>query len=290
MYVVCKHGDVDEINEWIQDGYKNWNEGLDGACESGHVNIIDLMISKGATYFNQGLAAACFGGHIPAVNIMISKGADNYQQGLLKAALGGKLETTQLMLEYGAKLDVDVFRNACKGGNINIINIFKNTPYVRPNIGLEAACQSGKHDIIDLMISNGADVNVPMNQLIASKNANITAYMIIHGAVPTYESIRHEEYVYFLLATVKTRILLKYDTHYFNDWHNSNVIAAMNNGVKFDYDTTNYERTFTKIILDRKHRQKLLFKILMNSKSKLLDKNIAEKICNFVSFKRHLKE
>jgi hypothetical protein len=195
------------------------------------------------------------------------------------------------LIDHGATFNSQkIFHDACEGGNVDIIDMVTTIYY--PDLGLKTACANGCYNVIDLMISKGAqNLNEGLKCAIDKKYTNTSVYMFIHGAKPSFDQIEYNEKYWYAIATMKINITLEYKyDKYWDNWNRARIATIMNYGIKFQYNSTTIEREFTQYILNRKLKQKKLYEILMTSKSKLKDKNIAKLICNFMSFKDHRKE
>ena len=183
-----KWGDLDvpyiNTNNWYYMFIAvKWNYGLMKACQSGNIDLVNYMIEKGAYNWNNGLYGACQGGNIDLVNYMIEKiekeadnfhdesiinrfenglvragilGVCNFNDGLHGACRGGNIDLVNLMIEKGAD-DWDWgLSGACIGGNIDLVNLMIEKGADDWNLGLSAAWRGGHHELVDLMTDKGA--------------------------------------------------------------------------------------------------------------------------------------
>jgi ankyrin repeat protein len=130
MFNACMNGNKELINELIDQGNYDWNDGLRGTCIGGHEEIAELMISKGADNLTDCICIACMYGHENIVVVLIEKGVT--------------------YLYYG-------FYNACYYGYLNIVKLLINNGVCDWNWGLTRACDGGNRDVVELMIKKGAD-------------------------------------------------------------------------------------------------------------------------------------
>ena len=102
LYKKCLEGDINEVQQSLENGKTDFNSGLRGACCGGHKNIALLMIEKGANDWNNGLYCACRHGHMDIALFMMEKGAKDYNDALWAAKLSGHKDLMLLMLKKGA--------------------------------------------------------------------------------------------------------------------------------------------------------------------------------------------
>lgn len=137
----------------------NYNTGLESACESGNVEIVELFIIQGANDWNEGLQTACNLGHVEVAELLITHGADDWSNGLLHACAGGRTETAKLMIKHGNNIDDNIFdiglRYACQIGELEERECVKLNRYW--NKDMYELCWRGRVNIVELMITNGAD-------------------------------------------------------------------------------------------------------------------------------------
>jgi len=88
------------------------------------------------------LKYCCLGGNKELVQLMIQKGATQWNDGLIGACEGGHLEIVQYLIE-----------KACKEYKFDWNKALEYAEFIFPN-----------KDIIDLLIDNGADYTISMEQ------------------------------------------------------------------------------------------------------------------------------
>lgn len=187
LFMACRGGNMDICNLMISKGADDWNMGLCGACNSDNLEIVNLMISHGACEWNWGLRSACEYGKLNMVNFMISKGADAWESALYNACNGcydcGDISQNNseriniinlLITKIGIICNWNwILKGACRGGNIDIVNLIISKGANNWDIGLGRACLGNFHCayvsrcekktftchhtvIVNLMLSKGA--------------------------------------------------------------------------------------------------------------------------------------
>jgi hypothetical protein len=123
--------------------------------------------------YNKAVKRAALGGHIAIINLLLDLGADNYNDILDYASQGGHLDIVMMVIKdlYYGKLKYvdpdDAIRLAAEGSHINVLDYLINHPAWNPkyfphpsdlaNLGMEGAGFSGDEEVIDYLISKGAD-------------------------------------------------------------------------------------------------------------------------------------
>lgn len=171
MRNACMDGHLHIVEFIIAQGWNNWNDDtLFNSCYGGNQAIIDLVISHNITNWNYGLGGAGYGGHLALVKDMIARGASNWNTCAHNTSMGyinnsSKLdEYTQiikLMIEKGANNFTDIMNNACRSGNIQLVEYMLMQYLVTDinciNSGMAQACYGGHAEIVDLMVKHGAN-------------------------------------------------------------------------------------------------------------------------------------
>jgi hypothetical protein len=182
----------------------NWS--LHDACRHGHILITYLIVYRRRYYdINSGLRGACEGGHMRLVKFMITCGANDWGYGLISACRGINREIANeivlLMLEKGHNknhifnifskgIDTNylkvAFSEACQYGNLEIIKTLTDLTEFDVkdfNAGLYKACVGGHKNLVDLMISNGAnDWNIGLYGACIGGHVILAELMISNGA------------------------------------------------------------------------------------------------------------
>jgi hypothetical protein len=193
---ICKFGLFEQLLEYDQNNFINYNTELATACKYGYLEIVKWLsdstevkvplwkrifqltglkrfniIKKRANDWNMGLYGACRGGHMEIVNLMIKKGANKWNWGFRWACQCGHLEIVKLLIDKGADEWNEGLRWACEGSRhfdfensgcsantrLEIINLMIEKGADYWNGGLESACYGGNLEIVKLMIEKGAN-------------------------------------------------------------------------------------------------------------------------------------
>ena len=153
-------------------------KGFEKSCEFGSLELIDFFLSKTYDikhYIKNGIYKAAFGGKLDIV-IKLSKIVDSYDinEVLFGGAKGGHLHIVQYALINGATNFKRALYDASFSGKLNIISYLLNGKdkdnwknFIKSkkdnhysytmNKLLEAAAESGNHDLCLLFINKGAD-------------------------------------------------------------------------------------------------------------------------------------
>lgn len=97
-----------------------------------------------------GMYYSCKNGH----KNMIEKEANNFEDGLICACKGGNLELVELMLQNGANDFRRGFSEACDAGNKNVAEFILQKVEINDGINYEfyKSCENGHRDIVELLI------------------------------------------------------------------------------------------------------------------------------------------
>lgn len=210
----CTMGKINMVKFYLEKSPFNYNirsmiQYLDSACRSGNIDLIEFIVDKvkedhsnWECNWNDCLYHACFSGSIKCVNLCIKNGANNWDAGLHNACCGNSVEIVKLMIKNGANPMVEnggihipiseCLEQACRIGNLEIINILVNLiPQTGLNYwdgrdmwdaGLHGACRGGHLDLVELMITKGAeDFNTGMQCACTNGHIEIMKLMILKG-------------------------------------------------------------------------------------------------------------
>lgn len=112
-----------------------------------------------------GLQAACEGGHRDIAELMISKGATDLRDGLEGACEYGHRHIVEFFFEIAEKSNDDDYvkvikdcalKSACANGRRDLVDFVISKGANSWEYGFVGACAGGHRDIVDLMISKGA--------------------------------------------------------------------------------------------------------------------------------------
>jgi ankyrin repeat protein len=107
---------------------------------------------------------------------------ENWDLGLRYACKGGNMECVELMIQKGANQWNDVLREACIGGHMEIVELLIQKGANNWNWGLEGACLGGYMECVELMIENGAnDLNCGLRGACEGGHKEIVKIMIQKG-------------------------------------------------------------------------------------------------------------
>lgn len=157
------------VNTLSQEIFFSLAWGLLGAAQGGHEELVNyflpLEIGMGFDHFSIGLRGAARGGHRKLVDLFISKGATNWRTAILAAARGGHVELIDLFLlsmsaGYESYNDICPLVPAACTGDSNLVDralTMRGLTSWHYNTALKKAAKHGHKDIIDLLISKGAN-------------------------------------------------------------------------------------------------------------------------------------
>lgn len=127
------------------------------ASDNGSDNMVRLLLKHGAKPETKGdgqveysaLVKACYGSHYSVVKLLLSSGANanfnnRVRTPLIAASTTGHTDIIRLLLDNSADPNSEV------------------EAYSYATTALFAACVAGKHPAVELLCSNGANVNAPM--------------------------------------------------------------------------------------------------------------------------------
>ena len=188
---ICQCPSLTVVKRFIHGKNLAWSYGLDGACKAGRREIIDLMILKGADNWNSGLKYACNGGHRDIVEYMISLGANSWNDGLKYGCKGGHKDIANYMISLGACSCPISFIYACRSGQRDLLELLilngeidgQMSASTYWNNGLRHACKCGHKEIVEFMISKGAnDWNGGLEYACTGGHKDLVELMLDQGA------------------------------------------------------------------------------------------------------------
>jgi ankyrin repeat protein len=192
------------------------------ACRAGHIDTIEYLITRGLKGFHEsGLFAACMGGHVPVIDMMITLGAHDWDLALhgaingtcpeivrrmVEKAIPGKRALTRALhtacedghleiMKYLLTLDVDattslVMWKACRGGNLDVVNLLIARGNTFWNSGMRGACETGHLKLIIHMIERGAtNWDVCLQGAVAGGNLRVIQHLIKMGATGVEDAL-----------------------------------------------------------------------------------------------------
>jgi len=150
--------------------------GLAGAAEGNHLNIINMLLEYNQQLeiqqpldFSWVFLHACSGGHLNMVQYCIRQ-LNNvipqhfWNRSLINACLTDNLQLVLFLVNlYGPNFDYDwdaCLYIAAKHGRLNIINYIVSNDDANFETGISGACAGNHLDIIELMLSLGAEYNL----------------------------------------------------------------------------------------------------------------------------------
>lgn len=209
MYFACYDNDIIQLNELINKGMTNWNDGLHGAAAGGHIELLRLMLSKGADSTKYAMYNACEGDHVQIVTLLINHGVDvnhtfimactknainvvkelienhngyDINTGIYSASTQGNMDIVHLLLIHGASRNW-ALAGACCGGDIGIITQMVSIGAKDWDFGLYGACAGGNVPAAYMMISRGATAwNFALGSACKCGEIQCINLMIAYGA------------------------------------------------------------------------------------------------------------
>jgi hypothetical protein len=134
---------------------------------------------------------ACEKGNIELVKFLIYKGKMDLDNGFQCACLCGSTEVAKYLISEDVKHVLDMksgFNYACEGGYIDIVKFIKCGPDWNLDRMLYSACKSGNMEVIDLVISRANELNYDLDFQVGFFGArdgikkDVIEYMISKGA------------------------------------------------------------------------------------------------------------
>jgi len=201
---------------------------LFAAIREGHSATAELLLDNGADlnvkdrYKEPPLHAAAYPGHKDMVALLISKGADVNQKGphgelaLHLASAKGHSQITQLLVEAGTEINTHTDKprmdmNGVAEGNADVIHEclryladeaeamrsglqirgLIRLAFAAEDTPLHSAAQRGHKEIVELLLANGADVNVtnrwgqtPLHYAVVFRHEEVVKALLNAGADP----------------------------------------------------------------------------------------------------------
>lgn len=216
LYNACENGHMSVVQLIISasgglegSNIYTWSHALQWACQSGNMDLVRLIISKiegsdesskiYTPIWNMGFIKACNFNNTPIVQLMISKGANDWHNGLGNACYNGHISIVKLILESqpsgprGPEISVNwnyQFEWACSGGCIEIVQLMISKGADSWNNGLENACKNGHIDIVKLVLSYGANkLDTALFNAYLNGHMNIVHLLISNSAKTGVKSV-----------------------------------------------------------------------------------------------------
>ena len=166
MFECAKIGSLDGVQFYISKGANDWHYGMSGAIKNGNRDLVDFFILKGsdvlfglywAKYYNHKDLIELFEKKIKETKKTFDKTISDPNKGMVECAKIGSLDGVQFYISKGA------------------------TNYW--NFGMSSAAENGHRDIVDLMISKGANIwNTGMISAIKNRHRDLVDFFIEKGA------------------------------------------------------------------------------------------------------------
>ena len=142
------------------------SQGANVNCTTGKDNYSPLMSITGKDNYTP-LMIACKGkrDQLELVQLLLESNVNVDAQSnfgftaLLYACKGGNLEIVELLLEKGAVVSERALSPACKGGNLEIVKLLLEKGAVVSERALSPACKGGNLEIVKLLLEKGADAS-----------------------------------------------------------------------------------------------------------------------------------
>ena len=157
FFGACEGNHKEIIQMCIDTGIECWTQGLYCAARGGHVDLFNEFMNKGAVIDLSVLRDAAHGGQLDILKIVLECVNDVDDIALMEACQQGHFEVTKLLLNKcnGIRPN-NLFKWACSGGNMDLINYLMDLGISEWNLGLQGACQTGNIALAQLMIAKGA--------------------------------------------------------------------------------------------------------------------------------------
>lgn len=250
LLLTCESGNIESVNIFIN-STDNWNRALPRACKSGNIELVKLLILKGADKWDKGLKYAIKYGHNDVAQMMLDNGANDYKSALNAACKYHNISMMRLLLEKykgdltgimitacdnnnmeAALLFIDhveiswiMISYACNYRNMRLIKLLfdKVTDLSPVNLGsiLYSACYSGDRNIVDFVISKGAnDWNRGLSGACDGGYVYLAQMMIKRGANNLYSVFAA------IISTKKINIIKLFDRCDISDLNKALTIAC----------------------------------------------------------------
>ena len=186
----CKSGCLDVVNAIIHEGTPTggskckleWCIGLQRACENGDKTIVRMMIDKcDKDDWDSGLYGACAGNHMELAELMIEKGADDYDHALYVACEHGHMDMAKMMIARAVRVNSGLV-GAILGNHYEIIDMLISKGANAWGDGLRTACKSGNLPVAHLMLTKGV-INVQNCLYSACEGGNMAVVQLIIDAI-----------------------------------------------------------------------------------------------------------
>jgi hypothetical protein len=169
--------------------YKN-AENFYNICLQGNIVLVERRLADKHRWWselNAGLEGACVGGHLDIVKLLIKHGAEEFHQALRFACIGGHLKIVRYLLlenEEHVNWDCNIgLSYVCERGYRDILDILVTCGANDFNNGLYYACKGGQKEIAELMVYYGATATCNATMGACSSNRPEMIHWLIQKTV-----------------------------------------------------------------------------------------------------------
>lgn len=162
LYEPCFRGDINLVDAYIKQSHEkkcDWNSGLWGACRGGHINLVRLMISSGASLLIHGFELACANGHMDIVQFMLLLPKANTSHRHSHSHDNADANNNDHSRSNDRACNYEWFCSgleyACEGGHVDIVQLMVSKGADNLTVGFWNACEFGHINVVHFLISKG---------------------------------------------------------------------------------------------------------------------------------------
>ena len=151
-------GDESQVQELIDQGHTDWNNGFRGACQGGHLALVQEMLRRGATSpFLTEFMEACLEGRRLVAEFLLDQGMGETVIAFRLACRKGNLAWAFDLCSRMLPDELDAcLGEASETGHWPLIHALIDQGATDWDGGLYGACRSGRKDVFADMLQRGA--------------------------------------------------------------------------------------------------------------------------------------
>ena len=156
----CYGGNLDIVKMILQYDVTEIGKGLEGAYHGRQMHIVDYLINERcANELSYGLSGAVLGNHADLIHDLLDKGVYPSPEIYYNAFIAGNMDIIQLLNTNYEPIECqDALYGACYGNHPELIEYAITCGASDFDGGLLEASHAGHMDIVEMMLSKGADI------------------------------------------------------------------------------------------------------------------------------------
>lgn len=187
LFSACRGKNVKLVKKLIKNGATKLNKGLLVASSENDLLTLLFLISKGANNLNEAFGVACYYHSNTVIAYFIPRGVD-FNYGLKNACRGGQINIIKFLIECGASDINGCFYEACKHGDLDIVMYLIERGATVFDTGLQGAAESEfPEEVCEKLLELGANPDYGLIGACNKGDYTLMKYFIDHGAQNIFE-------------------------------------------------------------------------------------------------------